>query len=413
MSVQPSTKAAYEFAQDNAVEALRVYKVAHSGVSSPEAYNPENGGYYTHLRDEFNPETKTYTRLKKALKANDYKNFLKISVLEQAVFDWDMVNTFGGLTDAIDALEKLQTGFHIPIREERYAELYYLTKNAIERIQLSGAVAKLSRSELLTGKRKGDIAFKVIIRVVKSLIAPNQLDSFGAKDVHREPVIYAKNKEEVKAYLLQNFPQFFPTAKVYEKETKDTAQFFYALIYPLYEWELKALESGEWTCDGCGQVHPNKYISKPRTYGEFSDRHIFCNNDQNNSCLNLFKKKHISEDALNDDYRYIKPTSPTFIYKITEKATGKSYIGKTRNEPFFRWWNHLTHSTSPFGNYLRNTKISDWTFEVLEILDWNLVDAQVFEIESKYMLQFNTIDNGFNSLISSKKASLTPDLFAE
>lgn len=412
MTLTPSTKLAYELAQQNPSEALRIYGIAKSGVSCPEAYDVETGGFYTGLRDKFDPETLTYSRMKTAVKASDYKNnFLYIPILQQAVADWDMVDTFGGLTDAINAIEKVQSGFHFPINEDRYTPFFCIVEGAVQRIQESGAVAKLSRSELLAGKRKGDQAFKAIIRVVKSLVSNQDQESYGAKDILREPIIYAKNKDEVKSYLLEKYPQFFPEAKIYEKETKDTTQFFYVLIYPLFEWELKALDSGEWVCDGCGTKHPNKYISKPRTYGEFSDRHIFCNNDQNNTCLNLFKQKHLGEGVLLDNYSYIKPNSPTYIYKITEKATGKSYIGKTRNEPFFRWWNHLTHSTSPFGKYLRTTKLSDWTFEVLEILEWNLLNTQVLEIESKYMLRYDTINNGYNSVISNKNASLNMNLF--
>jgi hypothetical protein len=106
---------------------------------------------------------------------------------------------------------------------------------------------------------------------------------------------------------------------------------------------------------------------------------------------------------LTDDLNYVKKDSVNYIYKITEKKTNKCYIGKTRNAPFFRWWNHLTHSTSPFGIYLRNnSKLSDWTFEVLDILPPNLSDKEVMEVESNYIREYNSIDNGYNTLISSK-----------
>ncbi len=96
------------------------------------------------------------------------------------------------------------------------------------------------------------------------------------------------------------------------------------------------------------------------------------------------------------------------VHKITEKATGKCYVGKTRNAPFFRWWNHLTHSSSPFGIYLRNTKLSDWTFEVLIQLPADIPDTEVFKVESEYIQKFDSINNGYNTLISNKNsASLT------
>jgi hypothetical protein len=144
--------------------------------------------------------------------------------------------------------------------------------------------------------------FKAFIRVVKS-IAFNDYYGFDTFDVVREPLIEAKDKNEVKQILFNKYPQFFQNGKVYEKETKDQAQFFYVVIFPLYEWEKKQIEEGEWICASCGQIHENKYI---------------------------------------------------------------------------------------------------WTFEVLDELPSNMANSEVFKIESKYIQKFDSINNGFNSLISNK-----------
>lgn len=252
--------------------------------------------------------------------------------------------------------------------------------------------------------------FKSFIRVVKSI---NGIDgskyfcvSERSEDIVRIPVIEAKDKSAVKEYLKSEYPQFFPTGKVYEKETKDTAQFFYVVIYPLYNWEIEQINEGQWVCAQCGQVHENQYVSKPmysrRLFGE---KVLFCKSgDDNRLCLDKYIKEKFSHVDMPDDIDYIKADSPTYIYKITEKGSQKSYIGKTRNAPFFRWWNHLTKSASPFGLYLRKTQLSDWTFEVLEVLPSNIEDAEVFRIESEYIVKFNSIENGYNSLISNKDA---------
>lgn len=252
--------------------------------------------------------------------------------------------------------------------------------------------------------------FKVIIRVVKSIAYDNRTYSpnpeyFGSVDIVREPLIYAKNKDEVKKIIASKYPQFFPEAKVFTKETKDMAQFFYALIYPLYDYEKEALRSGEWVCNGCGHKHENKYLSAPRFYSSLGDQYQFCRTSKDDECLKLFKANSYNGTDLLENHAFIRPDSPTYIYKITEKASGKCYVGKTRNEPFFRWWNHLTHSTSPFGKYLRTTSLSDWTFEVLECLAWDTPDTKVFEAETQYMIQFNSIENGFNRVVSSKNAA--------
>lgn len=253
-----------------------------------------------------------------------------------------------------------------------------------------------------------NIPFKAMIRVVKSISINNHgssYDGFNAVEVIREPLIYAENKAEVIKIMGEKYPQFFTNGKVYSRETKDQAQFFYLVTYPLQSYEIIELNSGEWTCAGCGQIHENKYVSRPRNYHRFSDSLLFCKDyDNEDACLKIYKAANFSAVDEMDDPYFIHDNSPTFIYKITEKTTGKSYIGKTRNEPFFRWWNHLTHSKSPFGAHLRTTKLSEWTFEVLEVLDAKFSDQEVFEVESRYMLQYDSLNNGFNKVLSSKKA---------
>lgn len=242
--------------------------------------------------------------------------------------------------------------------------------------------------------------FKAFIRVVKSLSGADNGFQFGDTDVVDDRMIEAESKEKVKQILLERYPQFFPNNKVYERETKDQSQFFYCVIFPLYNRELVLIEEGQWICDQCGEIHENKYISRPYHSERTFPGKIFCNFED---CFDRYKKEYFKDIDLTDDLNYIKVDSPKYIYKVTEKSTGKSYVGKTRNAPFFRWWNHLTHSSSPFGIYLRSTSLCEWTFEVLEILPYNTVDSEILRIESDYILKFNCIDNGYNSVISQKK----------
>ncbi|WP_088656022.1 GIY-YIG nuclease family protein [Geofilum rhodophaeum] len=252
-------------------------------------------------------------------------------------------------------------------------------------------------------------AFKAIIRVCKSLTVKDEYMGFNTVEVLREPLIYAENKADVKLQLLEKYPQFFQNGKVYEKETKnDKAQFFYVVIFPLYNHEIELINEGEWVCDHCGHVHENKYLSRPIESRKFEGK-IFCGGDYktgndlvNHSCYELWKKEKFKHEEMPDDLNYINKDSSHYIYKCTEKSTGKCYVGKTRNAPFFRWWNHLTHSSSPFGLYLRQTSLSDWIFEVLEELPPSTSESEVFRIESEYIVKFNSINNGFNSLISNK-----------
>lgn len=258
-------------------------------------------------------------------------------------------------------------------------------------------------------EQRGDKIFKAIIRVVKSIAFDERQfnAAFDSVDVIREPIVYANDKAEVKEYLKVKYPQFFQNGKVYEKETKDQAQFFYVIIYPLYNHEIELINKGEWTCSYCNQVHENEYISRPRKNERlYGSDVMFCRTE----CMDNYTKNKYVGVEFPDDNLYIKVDSPTYIYKCTEKKTGKSYIGKTRNAPFWRWWNHLTKSKSPFGNYLRSTKLSDWTFEVLEELPSNMSDTDVFMIESKYIVQYDSLANGFNTVISNKNAIPSPQI---
>jgi len=244
--------------------------------------------------------------------------------------------------------------------------------------------------------------FKAFIRVVKSLNNDVFYNSFGSENIIEERLILAENKEEVKAILLEKYPQFFPNNKVYSKETKDTAQFFYVVIFELYDYEKKQLtEDTSWECSYCKHKHSNTYLDRPRTQERLFGDKMFCKSDED-YCITQYKKEYYKDIELPDDENFIKKDSPVYIYKVTEKASGKCYVGKTKNAPFFRWWNHLTHSCSPFGIYLRQTKLSDWTFEVLVELPSNTADEDVFKIESKYIKDFDSISNGYNSVISNK-----------
>lgn len=251
--------------------------------------------------------------------------------------------------------------------------------------------------------------FKAIIRVVKSIALKDYASGFDTIDVLREPVIEAESKNQVKQILAEKYPQFFQNGKVYERETKDQAQFFYVVIFPLFGHEKQLIEEGEWVCDYCGHVHENKYISRPIVSRKFEGK-IFCGNDYKSGnniiepeCYEKWKRNHFKDSDLPDDLNYINEGSLNYIYKVTEKSSGKSYVGKTRNAPFFRWWNHLTRSSSPFGIYLRNSNLSEWTFEVLRELPSTTPDSEIFRIESEYIQMFDSIKNGFNSVISCKE----------
>lgn len=263
-------------------------------------------------------------------------------------------------------------------------------------------------------KETGLLPFKAFIKIVKSK-QPHDMSFIDATIIY-EKLIYAKDKKDVKKILMERYPQFFPENKVYEKESvKNPNQIFYVLIYPLREFEIILMNEGEWVCSGCGQKYENKYLNPPKNYTKIGKDYNFCNyyekgrdpNIDPDICLNLFKGK-VEKNGIEppDNMMFVSSDSCSYIYKVTEKATGKSYIGKTKNAPFFRWWEHLKHSRSPFGLHLRNTDLKEWIFEVLETLQPYVKEKEILRIESEYILKYDSINNGYNSVISNKDAGI-------
>lgn len=255
--------------------------------------------------------------------------------------------------------------------------------------------------------------FNVLIRVCKSIQWLNSMDWWN-KTIIQE-TIKADSKEEAKKIIIEKYPNFFQNDKIYTRETKDEAQFFYVLLYEYSSWSIKEWQQ-EWECAFCWKKHPNsiehehiksssnkfpwKYFCRwwnPRKQYWEEDDFI-----ENLSCFDWYEKEFYKNNNIEDNNYYVSENSKYYIYKITEKKTLKSYIWQTRNEPFFRWWQHLSHSKSPFWIYLRQTNLNEWIFEVLEQLSHSTKYYDVLKKESEFIVKYDSINNWFNSVISNK-----------
>jgi hypothetical protein len=93
------------------------------------------------------------------------------------------------------------------------------------------------------------------------------------------------------------------------------------------------------------------------------------------------------------------------IYKITNKKTAKCYIGKTTQIFTLRWYQHFYHpTTSKFHEEIKNSSISDWLFEVVEVIsiskdmnDRQQIEELVISKEREYIEKHNSILEGYNS----------------
>jgi group I intron endonuclease len=99
------------------------------------------------------------------------------------------------------------------------------------------------------------------------------------------------------------------------------------------------------------------------------------------------------------------------IYKWTHKDSGKCYIGQSIQHPNRRRYEHINdskHSTKTyyFHNALRKYGIGAFTWEVIDtassIEELNL-------LEEKYVLQYDSINNGYNIRQPGNNKKHSPD----
>lgn len=88
------------------------------------------------------------------------------------------------------------------------------------------------------------------------------------------------------------------------------------------------------------------------------------------------------------------------IYKITNKITGKCYIGESINITS-RWNRHLkelisnTHHSYKLQKAFNEYGIKNFNFEILEILN-SYNKTEILKIEKEYIDSYNSIENGYN-----------------
>lgn len=201
-----------------------------------------------------------------------------------------------------------------------------------------------------------------------------------------ERVIYRNvdGKNEVKKKLIEDYPEFFPSGKVFQKR-KD-GELVYCLIYELDEyWDKYWNQVIE--CPNCGAKTTK--IQKANMDGWHLD---FCSE----KCKKEYERTH----EFHNEKIY---ECDIYIYKITQKSTGKCYVGKTTNHFIWRWWQHLKANTgTKFHEAIKDIRTDDLMFEVLEILPKDTDNKAVLLKESEYIKKYNSIDNGFNTTISNK-----------
>lgn len=158
------------------------------------------------------------------------------------------------------------------------------------------------------------------------------------------------------------------------------------------------------TCDWCKREYTlnDKYLLNA------GGSHQYCSIE----CANDFKVAEAIREGLpsvvgaNDFNGIHVPV----IYKITNKITGKCYIGKTTQAFTLRWYQHFYQNDggTKFHAAIREYGADKWTFEIIELVEippgTNKFDRHRFmlERETYWMNECNSINDGYNSAVSLK-----------
>lgn len=113
--------------------------------------------------------------------------------------------------------------------------------------------------------------------------------------------------------------------------------------------------------------------------------------------------------AIKNDYEFVYGSVKPVIYKITNKATGKIYIGKTSQVFTLRWYQHFFQSGSnKFHDAIKTSSLKDWQFEIVEVVEYpeemkmnrnfKELETFVFQRERHWIEHFKSIDEGYNSI---------------
>lgn len=232
---------------------------------------------------------------------------------------------------------------------------------------------------------------------LKTKVDPSRKDyHYSGWEVVWFDVVEADDKASAKKKIESEYSGII--AEKATKKNKDT------LDYKLYLIELDQHHEDFWLADRTCSVCGNQYnILRSHQFGEgYANREI---------CSKYCHESRKMEKEFGNYFEGNGRNKPT-IYKITNKNTGKVYIGKTVQVFTLRWYQHFFQpSESKFHQAIKESKPTDWTFEVIEIVygSKRTDDPIVLEREQYWIDQYDSINNGYNSVVSVNSSTKVAD----
>lgn len=206
--------------------------------------------------------------------------------------------------------------------------------------------------------------------------------------------VFAKDKKEAKSLIEEQFDRKLPLRVLNKDRDKEP---FLLRITEITEDDIKTKSLFDIReCQLCGNEF--RVIDHYNDSNEIYKGKEYCSN-------NCKVKGYERDKAFVSDHFDPRSQHPTVIYKITNKVSNLCYIGKTSQCFTLRWYQHFYHGgSSKFHSAIKSSKYTDWEFTIIEVLveaPEGISNADyALERESYWIKKLNTIENGYNSVIS-------------
>jgi len=160
----------------------------------------------------------------------------------------------------------------------------------------------------------------------------------------------------------------------------------------------------------CKQCHKKFKVIEKYQLNKPSGGTMFCCYECGKEFDEIERLKKYSEPTDNISAGIHNPV----IYRINNKITGMSYIGKTRQAFTFRWYQHFFQfkKDTKFYTAIEKSNVTDWIFEVVETIvcpeilkTYEDVDTYILERETFWINHYDSVRKGYNSVKSVSDAN--------
>jgi hypothetical protein len=205
--------------------------------------------------------------------------------------------------------------------------------------------------------------------------------------------IEAKDKKEAKLLIEEEYNKKF-SLRVLNKDLNSNE--FLLNIEEIKEgshiWELFKQK----ICRNCGNSF--YIIDKYNDHNVSYKGYEFCSSECN-------EEQKIRGRIFSYENSNLSGNNFPIIYKITNKNTGLCYIGKTTQVFTLRWYQHFFQGGNcKFHNAVKESKFTDWNFEVIELVEipddmkrFKDIENIILERERYWIGYYDSINNGYNS----------------